>query len=286
MAVHYNLALSAKRWMTLSDRDDDIGGRFRFFGRSPALLADPIVQSIGFILLVSALFLTFPAIDPWFSGLFYEPDAGFPMDRLGAFTALRGLGDWLVTATVVALVGALLIKLARPARPAPIPPGDILFLLATLAIGPGLIVNGLFKEHWGRPRPADVYLFGGDGPLVAIWRMTDHCLSNCSFVSGEASVAIWLIAAAIIVPLRWRPPLVKLLLVVAIALSLNRIAFGRHFLSDVLLAWGLTFLVLAVMHRIIVERPPAWLGNDRLEAGLTRIGLSLRRALPGGKDSA
>jgi hypothetical protein len=104
----------------LSDRNDHTASRLWAFGRSPALLSDPIVQAIVFIALVSLLFLTFPAIDPWFSGLFYEPGAGFPMSHLGAFTGLRALGDWLVKATVVVLIAALVLKLARPARPSPV----------------------------------------------------------------------------------------------------------------------------------------------------------------------
>jgi membrane-associated PAP2 superfamily phosphatase len=260
----------------LSDRDD-IGSRIRPFGSSPAWFADPIVQSIGFILVVSAVFLAFPGIDPWFSGLFYDPGTGFPMSRLHAFTGLRRLGDWLVWATVIALVAALVAKLARPARPAPIPPRDILFLLSSLAVGPGLVVNAVLKENWGRPRPADVTIFGGDASFVGVWRITDRCLDNCSFVSGEAAAAIWLVAVAIIAPPRWRRPVAVALFVLAILLSLNRIAFGRHFLSDALIAWGLTLLVLAGLHRLIVERPPAWLANDRLEAGLAALGLKFRR---------
>ncbi len=263
----------------MNDRDD-IGRRIRPFGSSPAWAADPIVQSAGFILVVSAVFLTFPAIDPWFSGLFYNSELGFPMSRLAAFIGLRRLGDWLVTVAVIALIGALIVKLVRPVRPTPIPPRDILFLLSTLAIGPGLIVNVLLKENWGRPRPEDVYIFGGDASFVGIWRMSDRCLENCSFVSGEASAAIWLTAAAIIAPAAWRRLLTILLVVVAVLLSLNRIAFGRHFLSDVLVAWGLTLLVIALMHRLIVEHPPAWLTNDRLEAGLTWLGSKMRRGGP------
>ena len=260
----------------MSNRDD-IGSRIRPFGSSPEWFADPIVQSVGFILVVSAVFLLFPGIDRWFSGLFYDPKIGFPMSRLGAFTGLRRLGEFLVVATVIALIAALIAKLARPARPTPIPPRDILFLLVALAVGPGLIVNAFLKENWGRPRPADVDIFGGDVPFVGVWRITDRCLSNCSFVSGEAAAAVWLIAVAIIAPPRWRRPVVAALVVIAAALSLNRIAFGRHFLSDVLIAWGLTLLVLAGLHRVIVERPPAWLANDRLEAGLTWLGSKFKR---------
>ena len=64
--------------------------------------------------------------------------------------------------------------------------------------------------------------------------------------------------------------------VYALLLSLNRIAFGGHFLSDVVISFGLTFLVIAVMHRVVIERPPKWLSSETLETGLTRVGRSLR----------
>lgn len=229
-----------------------------------------------FILAVSLVFLTFPGIDLWFTGLFYDPDSGFPLSRLEALKVLRSLGRWMMIAVVVTLIAAIVGKLARPAQPIAISPGKILFLLSTLALGPGLVVNFIFKEHWGRPRPATVELFGGEAPFVTVWRMSDYCLSNCSFVSGEASAAIWLVAFAVVVPAGWRRATVVVLTALAIILSLNRVAFGRHFLSDVLLAWGFTLFILAVMHRIIVENPPNWLRNDRLEAWLTRLGLKLR----------
>jgi lipid A 4'-phosphatase len=263
----------------LSQHTDHHARRIWAFGRSPALLADPIVQAIAFILIVSLFFLALPGVDIWFSGLFYEPGDGFPMSHLGAFTGLRAIGDWLVKATVVLLIAALVLKLALPARPSLVAPRDVVFLLSALIVGPGLVVNLLFKETWGRPRPATVEAFGGDAPFVPVWHMSDHCSSNCSFVSGEASAAIWLVAAAIVVPARWRGQVFRALLVLAVLLSLNRIAFGRHFLSDTLMAWGLTLLVIAVLHRLIVEHPPAWLENDRLEAGLARAGIKLRKAL-------
>ncbi len=252
------------------------GDHLREWYGSPALIADPIVQSILAVLLVSLIFLTLPGIDPWFTGLFYNPKVGFPMDRLPAFTALRGLGDLAVKAIVVLLIGAMLVKIARPWRAAPIRPSHVIYLLSSLVIGPGLVVNVLFKEHWGRPRPDATAAFGGDAPFIEIWDMSDQCLNNCSFVSGEASAAIWLVAAAILLPLAWRPRARIVLCVFAILLSFNRIAFGRHFLSDVLMGWALTALVLAVMHRLIVDKPPAWLSDEKLEAGLTQFGWRLR----------
>jgi membrane-associated PAP2 superfamily phosphatase len=269
----------------LSRQRDHLRNWYGAPGQSPALVADPIVQSLFAILVVSIVFLKFPGIDPWFTSLFYDDKTGFPVDRLRAFTALRTSGDLLVKGIVVVLIGSLVVKLLRPLRPSPIRPSYVLYLLSSLALGPGLLVNVIFKEHWGRPRPANVYLFGGDGPFISVWRMTDFCHSNCSFVSGEASTAIWLVAAAILLPPAWRRRGRVLIAIFAILLSLNRIAFGRHFLSDVLMAWALTALVLAVLYRLIVEAPPAWLAHDRLEAGLARFSLNLRRlARRGGRS--
>jgi membrane-associated phospholipid phosphatase len=59
-------------------------------------------------------------------------------------------------------------------------------------------------------------------------------------------------------------------------LSLNRLAFGGHFLSDILIAWGLTLFVIAICHRIFLANPPPWLAPARLEAGMTRLGQRLR----------
>jgi lipid A 4'-phosphatase len=246
-------------------------------GGSPALIADPVVQAILAILVVSVVFVAFPGIDPWFTGLFYNPRVGFPMDRLPAFRALRAAGDLAVKGVVAVLIGSLVLKLCRPLRPSPIPPNLTLYLLSSLIVGPGLLVNVLFKENSGRPRPDAIMPFGGEAPFVGIWDMTDYCRGKCSFVSGEASVAIWLVAAAILLPAAWRGRGRVLIAAFAVLLSLNRIAFGRHFLSDVLMAWALTALVLAVLYRLIVAAPPAWLSNDSLEAGLTRLGLNLRR---------
>lgn len=257
---------------------DKIGDRLWPFGRSPALIADPITLVVLFIVAVTILFLAFPGIDVWFTDLFFHTEFGFPMGKLAAFTALRELGRWLIIAAVLVLIAAVLVKLACPTRPTPIRPCDIVFALSSLVIGPGLVVNAFFKEFWGRPRPAAVEVFGGDAPFVKVWEISDHCLSNCSFVSGEASAAIWLVALAMIAPAGWRRIAVSTAIVLAVVLSFNRITFGRHFLSDVLLAWGLTLLLIVVIHRFVVESPPAWLSNDRLEAGLTRIGLQLRRA--------
>ena len=107
--------------------------------------------------------------------------------------------------------------------------------------------------------------------------MTDYCSTNCSFVSGEASSAMWLLTLVVLLPEQWRGLALKILIGLAITLSLNRIAFGGHFLSDVLLAWWMTLAVIAIAWRILYVQPPAALTNDRMEAWLTDAGNGLRR---------
>ncbi len=249
------------------------------FWQSPALIGDPIAQCLILIVLISAVFLAAPGIDLWFSGLFYTPGIGFPMARLGAFIGLRELHSWLTIATVIGLIAAWLIKVALPLRPSLVRPRDIVFILSTLIIGPGIIANLIFKNHWGRPRPFTVTDFGGDLPFVAAWRITDYCATNCSFVSGEGSSAIWLLTLAVLVPERWRPTAVRVLLALAVVFALNRIAFGGHFLSDVLLGWFMTLLVMAVLYRLLYVSPPPLLEDARLEEDVTRNSLRLWRGV-------
>ena len=55
---------------------------------------------------------------------------------------------------VVALLVVLLIKLARPQRATLVKPRAIALILGTLAIGSGIIVNLIFKDHWGGRDPS------------------------------------------------------------------------------------------------------------------------------------
>ena len=136
-----------------------------------------------------------------------------------------------------------------------------LFLLSTLLVGPLLLVNIILKDHWGRPRPNAVDLFGGDSPYVAVWRITNYCDTNCSFVSGETATAFWLMALALVVPRASALPAAIVTAVYAAILSANRIAFGGHFLSDVLISVGLTLLVVVIGYRLFITHPPRMAGQ-------------------------
>jgi membrane-associated phospholipid phosphatase len=254
------------------ERSDRAGGGP--FARS--LIIGPVSASFLFVVVFSAFFLVFPGVDLNVSALFYVPGRGFTLASDPFLVAFRDGTDYVVLAAVVLVVGSLAAKLARPERPSFVRPNVTAFLLWSLVLGPGLLVNGILKNFWGRPRPSAIAAFGGDAPYVEVWRITTFCTHNCSFVSGETSSAVWLVAVALVLPKRWRLPAILVGFLYAGLVSANRIAFGGHFASDVLLSFGLTLLVIALLHRLFIERPPDWLRNDALEARLTRLGRRLR----------
>ncbi len=242
---------------------------------APALVGDPIVQCLILIIVTSAIFLAFPGIDLWFSNLFY--DNGFLVGQLKAFVYLRDFWRDMTAVIAIALVVVLVIKLIWPYRRSLLKPRDIVFILSTLAIGPGIVTNLIFKDNWGRPRPYQVIDFGGHDPFVGVWQITHYCSRNCSFVSGEGSSSMWLLTLAVLLPARWRPTGVRVLLAAGAIFSLNRVAFGAHFLSDVVLAWWITLTVIAVQYRLFYVSPPAALTNERMEAWMTEAGIGLRQ---------
>ncbi len=114
----------------------------------------------------------------------------------------------------------------------------------------------MLKSLWGRARPIQIEAFGGDADFTRAWQVSDQCLSNCSFVSGEGSSAAWMVAVvAVMTPRGLRSLILPLVGAYAMALSINRIAFGGHFLSDILLSWALMALVVAVLARVALACP-------------------------------
>ena len=74
---------------------------------------------------------------------------------------------------------AIPLKLIFPHRRMLIEGRAAVFLIATLALGPGLLTNVLLKDHWGRPRPIDVRQFGGDYRFKPWWDPRGDCPNNC-----------------------------------------------------------------------------------------------------------
>jgi lipid A 4'-phosphatase len=131
---------------------------------------------------------------------------------------------------------------------------EILFVAVCLWIGPGLVVNVVFKDNWGRPRPAMVEQLGGDKIFQAPFVMSNQCGTNCSFPCGDASVGFWLFALMPLCISRRKKLLAFSLAIFAGGgLGWMRIAQGGHFFSDVIFCgifvFITTWLVYWAMYR-------------------------------------
>lgn len=231
-------------WSTPASQGDNVSTRL-----TPARL-------VWGIALLAAIPLTFiPAIDLTVAGWFYDPTIRFfpVQDQAWSQWVLHSLPIWIfagLALTVTAWgVGALL---KRPLLP--LSGRAVLFLVLSLALGPGLIVNVALKDHWGRPRPSTVTQFGGvyeyRPPIIP----GGPCPHNCSFPSGHASLGFWLVAPAMLAPKRRRRVSVAAALGFGASIGMVRIAQGGHFLSDVLFAGLITVGIIALLYSFLTAR--------------------------------
>jgi lipid A 4'-phosphatase len=232
-------------------------------------------------LLVGLMFSIRPDVDVALTRPFFDPTTKhFPLIFNPAMVWLRDQAPLIVFATLACTVASILIKLARPSKPTLIPTRATIFLIATFALGPGLLVNGILKEHWSRPRPAEIVEFGGDKQFVAWWDPRGTCDQNCSFVSGETSTAAWTLAPAILIPGPLGTVATGAALLVTIGMATMRFVVGGHFFTDIAFAILFTWLIIWTVHGLIYRWPRTALREQAVENGLARFGLFVRSDLP------
>lgn len=127
------------------------------------------------------------------------------------------------------------------------------YLLLVMALGPGLIVNTLLKDQWGRPRPRDLTEFGGKYRYEAPLEI-DPASPGKSFPCGHATMGYFFFAPALL--LRPRKKLYGLLtgigaVVFGTLIGIARMAQGGHFASDVIWAGILVWLVAAGLYYVL-----------------------------------
>jgi lipid A 4'-phosphatase len=117
---------------------------------------------------------------------------------------------------------------------------DALFVFSTVLFNLLVVVNLILKNSWGRARPNDIVQLGGNEVFTPWFQVSDSCISNCSFVSGDASVGFSVIALFFITK---KPIYLWLSVFFGLLLGIIRLLEGGHFLSDVLIAGFLIFTI-------------------------------------------
>lgn len=210
------------------------------------LLGVPVLLWIALFALAD-LALAWPGLDLALAGLFHDPVTGFgargqPWERL----AYHSIGPLL---TVLGL--GLISHWLWVRRRADGSGRRVAFLLALLLLIPGLLVNQILKDHWGRPRPVQVAEFGGTRAMVPAF--VPSAQGGGAFCSGHAAAAAWVVAVA--VAMRGaRSAWTLLALAYAGLVGFARIAAGAHFASDVLTAFLLVWIGWYLLHPL--SRPP------------------------------
>ncbi|MBC8129562.1 MAG: phosphatase PAP2 family protein [Rhizobiaceae bacterium] len=215
------------------------------------------IRFLSYLLVgLSFLFMAFPGIDIAVSGLFAAPGGGFPLSDDPLLVAIRDFNRLVPKLLLPGLAAVLLLHAFRPAASWLLRPHQALYAVAVYAVGGGIVVHFL-KNFVGRARPEDIVVFGGTELYTVAWQLSEACMRNCSFSSGEAASAIAMLTLAVIAPGPWRGGFLAVLVPVGLVFSLNRIAFGSHFLSDVVVSWLLVAIVAVALHRAIFARAEA-----------------------------
>jgi membrane-associated PAP2 superfamily phosphatase len=245
-----------------------------------------LAVSLGFVV----LYLIWPELDLRIAGTFYDAvTRTFPARSHIAAVIARETAMIIAWAICAPAIVALVVKLARPDRPMLLRGRTVAYFVITMTLTAGLVTNLAFKTYWGRPRPASVVEFNGKWQFVPWWQPGGECPRNCSFFSGEAATAFWTYAPASLAPPPWRALAYTGATLFGLATGGLRVTFGGHFVSDVIVAGLVTFVLIWLMHGMIYRWPSTQTTDERIETWLTSLawpGYSWTKRMLGRKTGA
>ena len=194
------------------------------------------------VLIIGTFAFRHTNLDITISRLFYIPEIGFFKKDSNPWIFLYHYGCFpgfllALSGLFLFVIGLFSKKIIRYRKIG-------LFLALLMVIGPGLIVNSTFKEHWGRPRPREITKFGGEKPFLTVWEKKKTS-EGSSFPSGHASVGYFLFAPFFFLSRTkkkgWSIFFLFLGLGYGTLMGIGRIAQGAHFASDVLWSAGFVY---------------------------------------------
>lgn len=193
-----------------------------------------------------------PKIDLFLSHLFFDKDTCTFFDN--SFTHFfYTYGEWpafmLGGLALGTFIFSFFLKFLKKWR------FGSLALVLTLVLGSGIIVNGVLKEYWPRPRPKQIKEFGGEYSFRPFYQpsfsMKKSGEKQKSFPSGHATMGFYFLSL-LLVGRRYKNTFLVytafgLTLFWGIGLMLVRIMQGGHFFSDTvaaaLIMWEVAFLI-------------------------------------------
>ena len=202
------------------------------------------------VLLLGTTIIAVTGADLALSAWFHRPD-GWPVGNLFPWHQFYRWGYYPADILGIAALGLLVTSFFRPGlirfrRQAA-------FMVVLLLLGPGLLVNTVFKDHWGRPRPRQIVPFGGTMQFHHPWEPGEAGTGK-SFPSGHAGSAFYLAMPYFILRRRKARLASRIYaggICYGILMGIARIAQGGHFLSDILWAWGVVHLTAVALYYLM-----------------------------------
>lgn len=214
------------------------------------------LTSLLVIAVIGTLVFWKTPVDLIYAHFFYfpdSPDGPWPVGQQPFWLFLYKVVPFLTAGIIAAAFGLLFYDIRFKKNRLSIRYG--LFILLTTLIGPGLLVNSLFKDNWQRPRPREIVEFGGQEKYVEPFiRGT----KGKSFPSGHTSIGFTFILGYFYFRLR-RVRLALLCLFACLSigaiLGVARMAAGAHFLSDIVWSALMTIGTAFVLYHFVLKIP-------------------------------
>jgi membrane-associated PAP2 superfamily phosphatase len=201
-------------------------------------------------------------LDLWVQSYYYRD--GWRLDQLWWVKLLYHYGN--IPALITA-VGAVLLYIRSFSKSSGlvIYRKMALYLSLAIVIGPGLIVNTILKDNWGRPRPRELEIYGGrysyEAPLTI-----DPSSPGKSFPCGHATMGFYFYALALLFANRKRSHyllIASFATIYGLLIGWVRVIQGGHFVSDVIFAGGIVYLSSWALWRIMkLDIKPLYTGKS------------------------
>lgn len=214
----------------------------------------PIFVPVSILLVVTALVRMFDW-DRSIAMRAYGGEGHWPLDANWFIQLMYHYGTWPAV-IVSSIAGVIWIASAFNQR-FEAKRKLVMFVALSMVIGPGLLVNGIFKEYYGRPRPREIVEFNGQREFAAVWE--PHIgEGGKSFPSGHASMGFFWLTFVVFYWERNRRLAIAFLVIGLIhggCMGFGRIVQGAHWFSDVVWAAGMDYLAAWFLYRALRLSP-------------------------------
>lgn len=199
--------------------------------------------AIIFFLILLVLLFSGCGWDLAVAGLFHAKTQGWVYGRLWPWRFLYNYGE--IPAYLTAALALLVIVCGLFARNLSRYRKVALYFLLFVLIGPCLVVNAVLKDHWGRPRPCQVEIFGGPKQYLPVWEKGTSGEGK-SFPCGHAAAGFTLISPYFLLRRR-NPRAASAFLLLGLGygalMGIGRMIQGGHYLTDVIGSGVISYLV-------------------------------------------